>query len=367
VNLFLQFCCGESTVSKKCPDILFALSLPVLAVPQDNAEKTTPVAAARAEGSRVTWQPRGRAASLILTVTTPSGEIVRQEFGSGVEPVFNLVSNSGQTWPAGQYIYELRAVPFIDASVREALAAAREQGNEERLAGEFRKKGLLPSEEAVQSGAFRILGGAIVMGNEIEATAPGRSGSVNAPAVGTSRSNIKNGTLAPADVVVADDQIVQGSICAGFDCVNNESFGADTIRLKENNLRIHFEDTSATGGFPANDWRIVANDQASGGANKFSIEDATAGSTPFTIAAGAPNNALYVDSAGRLGLRTATPALDIHAVTGNTPAIRLEQDGSSGFTPQTWDVAGNEAGFFVRDVTGGSRLPFRILPGRRLE
>ena len=37
--------------------------------------------------------------------------------------------------------------------------------------------------------------------------------------------------------------------------------------------------------------------------------------------------------------------------------------GGGGFTPQVWDVAGNEANFFVRDVTSGSRLPFRIRPG----
>jgi hypothetical protein len=55
--------------------------------------------------------------------------------------------------------------------------------------------------------------------------------------------------------------------------------------------------------------------------------------------------------------------LDIHANTSNTPALRFEQNNSSGFTAQTWDVAGNEANFFVRDVTGGSRLPFRIRPG----
>jgi hypothetical protein len=36
---------------------------------------------------------------------------------------------------------------------------------------------------------------------------------------------------------------------------------------------------------------------------------------------------------------------------------------ASGFTAQTWDIAGNEANFFVRDVTGGSRLPLRIRPG----
>jgi Chaperone of endosialidase len=164
------------------------------------------------------------------------------------------------------------------------------------------------------------------------------------------------------DLVVPDDQIVQGSLCVGFDCVDNESFGFDTIRLKENNLRIKFEDTS-TGSFPSTDWQLTANDSASGGANRFSIEDVTAATNPFTISGGAPNNSLFVSSTGKLGLRTAVPVLDIHSATGNTPAFRFEQDGTGGFSPQTWDVAGNEANFFVRDVTSGSRLPFRIRPG----
>jgi hypothetical protein len=84
---------------------------------------------------------------------------------------------------------------------------------------------------------------------------------------------------------------------------------------------------------------------------------------PFTITAGAATNSIFVDSTGRLGLRTSTPVLDVHINTSNTPAVRLEQNNSGGFTAQTWDVAGNEANFFVRDVTGGSRLPFRIRPG----
>jgi len=72
---------------------------------------------------------------------------------------------------------------------------------------------------------------------------------------------------------------------------------------------------------------------------------------------------MFVASTGKLGLRTATPVLDVHINTGDTPAQRFEQNASSGFTAQTWDVAGNEANFFVRDVTGGSRLPLRIRPG----
>jgi hypothetical protein len=57
--------------------------------------------------------------------------------------------------------------------------------------------------------------------------------------------------------------------------------------------------------------------------------------------------------------------VDLHVKSGNTPTLRLEQDGSSGFTAQTWDVAGNEANFFIRDATNGSTLPFRIRPGAR--
>ena len=145
--------------------------------------------------------------------------------------------------------------------------------------------------------------------------------------------------------------------------MNGESFGFDTIRIKENNLRIRAVDTSSTASFPSRDWQLTFNDSSNGGANKFSVDDIDGGRTPFTIEAGAPSHSLYVDDGGRLGLGTSTPVVDVHIKSGNTPTLRLEQDGSSGFTPQTWDVAGNEANFFIRDATNGSTLPFRIFPG----
>ena len=168
---------------------------------------------------------------------------------------------------------------------------------------------------------------------------------------------------AAADFVINDDLIVDGSACIGFDCVNGESFGFDTIRLKENNLRIDFEDTSVVPSFPTNDWGIVINDSANGGAAYFGVEDRDAARFPFRIFAGARANALVVDSGGDIGIGTSTPVTDIHIKTGDTPALRLEQDTSSGFQAQTWDVAGNETNFFIRDVTNGSALPLRIRPG----
>ncbi|WP_196137751.1 hypothetical protein [Aliikangiella sp. G2MR2-5] len=166
-----------------------------------------------------------------------------------------------------------------------------------------------------------------------------------------------------ADQVINDDLIVTFSECVGNDCVNGENFGFDTLRLKENNLRIHFDDTSNSASFPSNDWRIVANDSSNGGASYLAIEDSTAGRIPFRVEAGAPANTLYVEADGDVGIKTANPVVDLHVVEGNTPTLRLEQDGSDGFTAQTWDVAGNEANFFIRDVTNGSRLSFRIRPG----
>ena len=163
------------------------------------------------------------------------------------------------------------------------------------------------------------------------------------------------------DQQILDDLIVDGSACIGQDCVNGESFGFDTIRIKENNLRIKAQDTSNSASFPTADWQITFNDSSNGGANKFSIDDIDGGRTPFTIEQSAPSHSLYVDDGGRIGIGTSTPVVEMHIVNGDTPTLRLEQNGSSGFTPQTWDVAGNESGFFIRDASNGSTLPFRVL------
>jgi hypothetical protein len=167
---------------------------------------------------------------------------------------------------------------------------------------------------------------------------------------------------AAAQTVHNTNVTIHSSLCVGIDCLTSESYGFDTIRMKENNTRINFEDTS-TGTFPSTDWEIRANDSASGGANYLGIVDRGTGSVIGRFGGGAPNNAFVIESDGDAGFGTLSPVVDLHAVDGNTPALRLEQNGSSGFTPQTWDIAGNEASFFVRDATGGSTLPFRIFPG----
>lgn len=163
--------------------------------------------------------------------------------------------------------------------------------------------------------------------------------------------------------VFTTDVVVQGSECIGLDCPNIPTFGFNTLILSENNVRIRFEDTSNSASFPGNDWTLVANDSSNGGENYFAIEDATAARHIFKLESGAPVNSIFIEDTGFVGFGTGNPAVNIHQVYGNSPALRLEQDGSSGFTPQVWDIAGNETNFFIRDVTNGSTLPFKIKPG----
>ena len=58
------------------------------------------------------------------------------------------------------------------------------------------------------------------------------------------------------DQLIQDDLIANSSLCVGVDCANGEAFSFDTIRLKENNVRIKFQDTSRSASFPSTDWEL---------------------------------------------------------------------------------------------------------------
>jgi len=368
--------------------MVFTLACVQVSVFGQSADEKNKIASVAAGGEGVRWDISVPYAAVTVSISAPNGKVYSKEFRTGSLPTLALVDRKGMRLPDGQYSYELRLTPAIPSDVKKELAAAREKGEDAMDDAEGRARASLPSYPLVQSGSFSVQRGIVIAGGAVESsTQP--TGKVVTPSRRLSPTNTflqpeavllqGEGTFVPAvasdstrtrfthpafpDVVTPDDAIIQGSLCVGLDCVNNESFGFDTIRLKENNTRIKFDDTSTSAGFPANDWQLTANDSAGGGANKFSIEDITGSKVPFTITAGAATNSIFVDSSGRLGLRTSTPVLDVHANTTNTPAIRLEQNNAGGFTAQTWDIAGNEANFFVRDVTGGSRLPFRIRPG----
>lgn len=307
---------------------------------------------AHAQSSTFQYERPVGSADATLRVFTAQGRLITQQFAAGQPVALSVQLPDGSALADGAHRWELSFAPQVSTSLRTQAQSARRDGNEQVPAG-------WPAALPLRAGLVYVRDGRFVpmLDNEGQGSAAKTAGQTQAAKrVGSKRD------AAVKDQVIADDLIVTGSACIGLDCVNNESFGFDTIRLKENNTRIKFEDTS-TGAFPTTDWQLTANDSASGGNSKFSIEDISSATVPFTVLSGAASNAVFVDTSGRVGFRTAIPVLDLHVQTTNTPGMRLDQSNAGGFTAQTWDVAGNEANFFVRDVTGGSRLPFRIRPG----
>jgi hypothetical protein len=266
-----------------------------------------------------------------VVVSGPDGYLTEKVFKPGETAIFET-ANLDQ----GLYKYEAWPLPVVTPEVRAIMDKARQAGDLgaiEKLVAE----GKLPGERSVKSGTFRIQG----KGSVVDSTVPEEHST--------------------KDVLHYDDVIITGSLCVGFDCANGESFGYSTIKLKENNLQLHFEDTSV-GSFPTGDWKIQINDTTSGGASYFTVWDINGGRRVATFEAGAPSHSLYVEDYGRVGLGTSIPYVELHIVDGDSPTIRLDQDGSSGWTAQRWDLCGNETNFFIRDVTNGSKLCFRIQP-----
>ncbi len=305
------------------------------------AQEEDPIGRQEIFPDKVVWTPtRGEYSEVILRVLCPFGKVFERVFRGGEEIFFHA-----EGMEDGVYNWELIAEPIFSDSIVKALKRAREEGNEDDVAKELLVNGKLNQHAITQAGHFEV----------------------------------SRGFFSPNDLVEKDDQrlfrtsfrntTIDMSLCVGFDCPNNPSYGFTTLLMMENNLRIKFDDTSTAASFPRNDWSLEANDSANGGASRFMIKDCgvtsqgnCSGDIVFAVEAGAPNGALYVDDGGRVGISTTTPTVELHIRNGDTPTVRLDQAGG-GFAPQIWDVAGNESNFFIRDVTNGSTLPLRIRPG----
>ncbi|RDD64389.1 hypothetical protein DU478_20550 [Thalassococcus profundi] len=166
-----------------------------------------------------------------------------------------------------------------------------------------------------------------------------------------------------ADLFVEDNTVLNASTCMGRDCDIAETFESTTrLAIKDIEPGILLEDTSPT-GFPNGDWRIRINENlatASGGLNKFTIRDATNGTTPFTIASFAPDNTFYVSGGGNIGFGTMLPQSSLHIVRASKPQIRLQEVGGGGTA--NWVMQGSDTEFTLFDFETPS-LPLRVLEG----
>jgi len=295
-------------------------------------------------GSGIEIHAPAAASGYQLLLRDPDGRLSEHAF-HGNEPILLRAAGRGG-WADGTYVFEIR--PVHSARTRSELPAGGDGD---------------PSPALAWSGSFGILDGLMLdpLAREDQLdTVPAATGG-RAPARGTG-SGIPAGELIQPMQTFPSDIQVQGSICVGLDCLSNESYGFDTVRLKENNTRLVFRDTSNAPGFPAVSWQLIANDSANGGRDYMAIQNMDTGRVPFMVMHDAPTNALYVSPNGFVGLGTATPAQALSVLRANTPALRLEQTAGE-FAAQAWDLAANEAGLFVRDASGGDLVPLRVQAG----
>ncbi len=71
------------------------------------------------------------------------------------------------------------------------------------------------------------------------------------------------GSATHADQVILDDLIIDGSMCVGSACSDNEDFGFDTIIYKSDDPTVRFQDTSSSASFPTSDWTLGFTDEGS--------------------------------------------------------------------------------------------------------
>ncbi len=280
-----------------------------------------PPAQLQPQGLSWSWaQPHG---SAMLRIADANGRVQQFELGTALQWAL-----PGEPLADGSYRYELTVAPG---------GALRRRSDETRDREPPQAGGV------VQSGMFTIVAGRI----EPPSTEPERARSKAAIA---------------KDFVTADDAIVQGSLCIGFDCVADVDFTGHGLRMAENNTRFVFEDTSMAAGTASSDWELTANDSVSGGANQFSIQR-RAGGPVARFGADAATDSAVIAAGGQLGIGTATPAHELHVLTGDNPTLRFDQNNTGNWPPFVWELRANETAFALFDITNGNRRPFAIFSG----
>lgn len=221
------------------------------------------------------FEPTIQAQGWLLTVSGPDGFYKRREFRDAV-PRFELVGSAGPLVADGRYKWELRALT----------------------------PGASP---AIQWGSFVVRQGVARLPDPFAVEAP--------PPIPLG-----------AGPDITGDYYIDGRLAIGSFVTGSESFGFTSFLVKDDNVRLEFEDASTTLSFPTNDWQITINDSSNGGDAYFAIDDLDGSTRPLTIEAGADDNSIYIDDMGRVGIGTTTPGAKLQVegdfVAGSSRTIK---------------------------------------------
>ena len=323
-------------MSRLCAYLTSVISCIALSlVPLPAQEQKKPIAEVAHSDGRIMWTPLESFAQVTLRILDPTGAVSEEAFGPGKEISFDTIGLAD-----GSYRWQLLAELSRQQAAEEFLVSPAEPVVSRELRDPVKSNGEFPRPPAIQSGIFSILDG-----------------------VSSLSPLLQDESEAAFRQVFNEDLIVRGRQCVGLDCPNNPQFFDSEFLIMDPVARLTFDDTS-NDPFPKNDWQLLTNDTFSGGIDKFSIKDCglsgpfCSGNEVFTVEAGAPPGALYVDSFGRMGLNTTMPLEELHIIGSRSPTVRLEQTSP----PHAWEIIANESAFFILDDISRS-FPFIIQSG----
>jgi len=318
-----------------------------------------PIAEPQFAPTSVVFQPNIHAELWVLTVSGPGDTYIHREFFAGEPMSIDLLTKEGHPLPDGQYSYELR--PHLGGQAGVAIdEPGRLEGTSESHAAVVNLPLLI--------GTFRILKGSVQLRQEVPRDPP-----EEAPA------DQRGATKAHYNENVSID----GTLCVGTSCSSGEvPVSPNQIRIDSDRPGIEFSDTGDApvkgagyekGAGYDHDWEIQINETWYGGSQHFAVRDLSAGTTPFKVRGLAPDNSLYVDPEGRIGLLTSTPAAELHlqgltqvfctpqCTSWRSPTIRFSTFEFHPQFPQTreWNLYAGTGGLGVSDQSEGT-VPFNI-------
>jgi hypothetical protein len=260
-----------------------------------------------------------------LAVSGPDGTVWTKEIPGGFSATADLAQVIGQAPADGRYVFEVR---FQTNNISDQVA-------EDATAPGF--------EHIVHNGVITVSGNQVADVNLFDAA--GANTGIDTKGDLSSSRVAASGSPGTRNLTNSGDLAIGGYGVFGSSDVND--VGAGKLRIFEDTdgggAGLELLSNTETDGSGDLVGYFLGNDQGNFGLRR---EIGTSKTTIFGIDNGAPLNSLIIDSNGRIGLGTQTPAAEVHLFDSgtNTPAIRME-DGDG-----YWEFAENANDlWFIRD------------------